>query len=109
VTNCFAAVTVAVLALCCADARADHGYRGYGHYGHRHRGYVSFNWHNPGYFFPRHVYRPYAVYQSYPLYPRAYSYPVSPVYQSHDYSPYYDYSNNLYISGPNFNFGISGY
>jgi hypothetical protein len=102
--SCFAAV--AVFLVCCAEARADHFYRGYGLGGHRNYGYVSFNWHNPGYFFPRHVYRPYPLYQPYPVYN---SYPNSyPVYPSYDYAPHYDYSNNLYISGPNYNFGVIG-
>jgi hypothetical protein len=108
----FLAICVAAAALVtlsCAEAQADHGYRSYGYYGHRQAGYVGFNWHNPGYFFPRQVYRPYAVYQAYPLYSRAYSYPMAPVHQSYEYSPYYDNSNNVYISGPNYNFGVGGY
>jgi len=102
-------LVVAVLAFLSPEARADHAYRSYGFYGQRQAGYVGFNWRNPGYFFPRQVYRPYAVYQAYPLYSPTYSYPVAPVYQSYEYSPYYDYSKNVYISGPNFNFGVSGY
>jgi hypothetical protein len=99
--SCLAAA--AAIAFSNSEAWADHAYRSYGYYGPRQTGYAGFNWHNPGYFFPRHVYRPYAVYQPYPVY-NSYS-----VHRSYGYAPYYDYSNNVYISGPNFNFGVSGY
>jgi hypothetical protein len=99
------AAAVVLFAFAEVEARAEG--RWYG--GYRRPGYVQFNWNNPGYFFPRHVYRPYAIYNTYPvhsysLYP---TYPVAPVNHSFHYAPHFDQSNNVYI-GPTF-IGAGGY
>jgi hypothetical protein len=54
--------------------------------------------------YPRAVYRPYPVYRAYPVYA---AYPAYPVYAPFDYVPHYPAS--VYIGGPRFSFGISGF